>query len=255
MTSRRYGHGTLGGAIRFETIQDAQIESERSELLLTQMHDSGRRFAKSLRNCRENDQQCDQTFCPLCARVFRRWFIGELLRLTQKGTESVCILTILLKMAGHDKMDKLDLEKHRGILRQRLLRAGLGSAVVIGGFENVYRARQKEWVLHINLVVIGGQKTAIDKFKTSFEKSNIKRALMEAPVKNAAKQLSYLLKFTTYHRPHERRGSSKGEARPLNAREHLALVQWMSTRPFKAFMFLFNAHQGVDLIVAHRNVD
>jgi hypothetical protein len=240
---------------RFETIQDAQIESERSELLLTQARDPGRRIAKGLRRCRENSRQCDQPFCPLCARVFRRWFIGELLQLSQKGAGTVSSLTILLKKVGHDRIDKLDPEEYRGFLRQRLLRAGLGNAVVIGGFENVYRARQKEWVLHINLVVIGGQEATIDKFKAPFEKSKIKRALMEAPVKNAAKQLSYVLKFTTYHRPHERRGSTKGEARPLNAPEHLALVQWMSKKPFKTFLFLFNAHQSVDSIMPHQSAD
>ena len=255
MTSRRYGHGTLGGArdskpskMRRSKVSAVNYCSRKCMILDEDLPKASGIVEKTTNSVIKPFAHCVRE-CSAAG------LLGSYCGLPKKEPSSVCILTILLKMAGHDKIDKLDLEKHRGILRQRLLRAGLGSAVVIGGFENVYRARQKEWVLHINLVVIGGQKTAIDKFKTSFEKSNIKRALMEAPVKNAAKQLSYLLKFTTYHRPHERRGSSKGEARPLNAREHLALVQWMSTRPFKAFMFLFNAHQGVNSIVAHRNVD
>jgi hypothetical protein len=234
-------------------IEDAQIESERSELVLKQAgHRVGRALALSLRNCREQRHQCDQTFCPLCARVFRRWFTGELLRLTQSGPGSVSMFTVLLKKAERDKIDELDPEDYRGILRQRLIRAGLGGAVVIGGFENVYRARQKEWVLHINLVVSGGDSTAIDKFQKSFDKSEIERASMRFALNNPAKQLSYVLKFTTYHRPYQRRGSTKGDARPLNAPEHLALVQWMSKRPFKTFMFLFNARQDVNSIVPHK---
>jgi hypothetical protein len=67
------------------------------------------------------------------------------------------MFTVLLKKAERDKIDELDPEDYRGVLRQRLIRAGLGSAVVIGGFENVYRARQKEWMLHINLVIMGGK--------------------------------------------------------------------------------------------------
>lgn len=138
------------------------------------------------------------------------------------------------------------------MLRKRLLRAGLGDAVVIGGFENVYKARQKEWVLHINLVVIGGSKSAIEKFQESFGESDMERPIMKVLVNDPAKQLSYVLKFTTYHRPHERRSSSRAQARPLNTPEHLALVQWMSKRTFKDLIFLFNAHRSVNSIVPHK---
>jgi hypothetical protein len=109
---------------RFETKRDAQIESERSELLLEQAGSPGRAFAKTLANCREGGQNCDQPFCPLCARVFRRWYIGELLRITGAARKPITVFTVLLKKAPHNKIDDLDLEKHRDSLRQRLLRAG-----------------------------------------------------------------------------------------------------------------------------------
>ena len=237
---------------RFETTHDAVIESERSELLLRQAPGAGRKLAADLQDCRENHQRCDQTFCPLCARVFRRWFIGELLRLSE--AKPVSTFTVLLKKTGRDKINKLDPEDFRGMLHQRLLRAGLTDAVVIGGFENVYRAREKKWVLHVNLIVINGQKAAMHKFQESFAKSDIERPVMNVPLNNPERQLSYVLKFTTYHRPHEQRGAEKGTATPLNAPEHLALVQWMSKRSFKDFMFLFNARQGVDSIVTHQRV-
>ena len=54
-------------------------------------------------------------------------------------------------------------------------------------------------------------------------------------------QLSYVLKFGTYHRPHKQRGSAKSRAVPLNKSEHLALVQWMHQREFKDFLFFYNA--------------
>ena len=241
----------LGKGNRFETIDDARIESERSELLLKQARGGGRQLAKGLQDCREDHQRCDQTHCPLCARVFRRWFIGELLRLSETATKSVATLTVLLKKVPHDRIDKLDPKDFRGMLRQRLLRAGLADAVVIGAFENIYRAREKEWVLHINLVVIGGEKAALKRFKESFGKSDIERPVMELPLNDKAKQLSYVPKFTTYHRPHERGGARKGSARPLNRPEHLALVEWMSKRSFKDLMFLFNARPSVDSIVPH----
>src|SRR4029077_7851143 len=98
------------------------------------------------------------------------------------------------------------------MLRQRLVHAGLTDAVVIGGFENVYRTREKKWVLHVNLIIIDAQKAAIDKFQESFAKSDIKRPVTKAPLKDRAKQLSYVLKFTTYHRPYEQRSGEKGPA-------------------------------------------
>jgi hypothetical protein len=230
---------------RFETIDDVQIESERSELLLKLS--GGRKLATSLQDCRENHQQCDQAYCPLCARVFRRWFIGELLRLSEGKPVTMC--TVLLEKAGPDRINKLDPKDFRGLLRQRLLRAGLTDAIIIGGFENAYRAREKKWVLHINLVVIGGQVAAMDKFQQSFANSDIERPVVTALLNNPAKQLSYVPKFTTYHRPYEQRASKKGRATPLNAPEHVALVEWMSQRSFKDFMFFLNARQGVDSIV------
>jgi hypothetical protein len=233
---------------RFETIDDVKIESERSELLFKRS--SGRKLATNLQDCREDHQRCDQTYCPLCARVFRTWFIGELLRLSEG--KRVNMFTVLLKKAEPDKINELNPKNFRGVLRQRLLRAGLTDAVVIGGFENAYRARQKKWVLHINLVVIGGKQAAMDKFQQSFTNSEIERPVVTAKLNDSAKQLSYTLKFTTYHRPYEQRGGKKGHATPLNAPEHLALVQWMSKRSFKDFMFLFNARQSVDSIVPHR---
>jgi hypothetical protein len=212
---------------------------------------AGRQLANSLQNCRENHHRCDQTYCPQCARVFRCWFIAELLRLAEAATKSVTTFTVLLKKAPHDRIDKLDPKDFRGMLRKRLLRAGLADAVVIGAFENIYRAREREWVLHINLVVIDGESAAIEKFKRSFAKSDIERPVMEVPLNDPAIQLPYVPKFTTYHRPHERGGAGKSSARPLNPPEHLALVEWMAERSFKDFMFLFNARQSVDSIVPH----
>jgi hypothetical protein len=241
---------------RFETKRDAQIESERSELLLKQAGGPGRAFAKMLANCREGGQNCDQPFCPLCARVFRRWYVGELLRIA--GTASrkpITVFTVLLKKAQHDRIDELDLEKHRDSLRKRLLRAGLHDAITIGGYENLYRARAKEWVLHINLVIIGGTKAAIDKFQVSFSDADIERPVMKMAANDLPKQLSYVLKFTTYHRPYRQRGAVKSPARPLNVAEHLALVRWMAERNFRDFVFLFNARRSVDSIVPHKSRD
>ena len=144
---------------RFETRQDARAESERSEKLLRSFSGGSSELAEFLQECRAGDYECKQPFCPICARQFRRWFIGELLRIT-KGHEPVRIYTVLLKEAPQDKINDLDPTPSRHQLRKRLERAGLGNVPVIGGFEIVYKARRRVWVLHVNLVVIGGKKSA-----------------------------------------------------------------------------------------------
>src|SRR4051794_17238535 len=82
---------------RFETVADARDESERSESVLTSFSGGSKELAY-LRECRAGDYHCNETFCPICARVFRRWVIGELLRVTRKSG-SVRIYTVLLKSA------------------------------------------------------------------------------------------------------------------------------------------------------------
>jgi hypothetical protein len=142
-------------------------------------------------------------------------------------------------------------------LRKRLERAGLGNAPVIGGFEIVYKARRRVWVLHINLVVIGGKKSAHKKLKRGFESSDMERPIIGAELKDPAEQLSYILKFGTYHRPHAQHGPNRTDAKPLNPREHAALVKWMSQFEFKDFLFLVNAKRlgGTKIVLRDQSND
>jgi hypothetical protein len=199
-------------------------------------------IAELLQECRAGDYDCNRPFCPICARVFRRWFIGELLRIT-KGDEPVRIYTVLLEEAPQDKINDLDPTTVQHRLRKQLKRAGLGNVPVIGGIEIVYKARKQVWLLHANLVMIGGKKAARKKFAQGFNGGDIERPIIRARLKKPAKQLSYILKFTTYHRPYEQQGSTKSEAKPLNPKQHAALLKWMSQFEFRDFLLLINARR------------
>jgi hypothetical protein len=227
---------------RFETLADAQQESERSEQLLRSFTGGSKELADFLAECRAGDYECTRPFCPICARVFRRWFIGELLRIT-KGREPVRIYTVLLEEAPRDKINDLDPTTVQHRLRKQLQRAGLGKVPVIGGIEMVYKARKRVWLLHVNLVMIGGKKAARKKFAQGFKGGDIERPITRARLKKPAKQLSYVLKFSTYHRPYEQQSSTKSEAKPLNPKEHAALVKWMSQFEFQDFLVLVNARR------------
>jgi hypothetical protein len=227
---------------RFETLADARQESARSEQLLRSFSGGNKELAEFLQECRAGDYECDKPFCPVCARVFRRWFIGELLRVIN-GKRNVRIYTVLLKEASHDQINDLGPAQFRHQLRKRLERVGLINVPVIGGFEIVYKAQKRIWVLHVNLVIIGGKMSAHKKFKRGFENSDMERPIIGAKLKDAPEQLSYILKFSTYHRPHEQHGPSRSDAKPLNPREHAALVKWMSQFEFKDFLLLVNARR------------
>jgi hypothetical protein len=225
---------------RFETLADAQQESERSEQLLRSFSGGNKELADFLAECRAGDYECNRPFCPICARVFRRWFSGEVLRST-KGREPIRMYTVLLEEAPQDKINDLDPTIVPDRLRKQLERAGLGKVPVIGGIEIVYKARKRVWVLHTNLVMIGGKKAARKKFKRGVKGSDIERPITWARLKKPAKQLSYVLKFSTYHRPYEQHGSKRSKAKPLNPKEHAALLKWMSQFGFQDFFVLVNA--------------
>jgi len=227
---------------RFETPADTRKESERSEKLLRSFSGGKKELAEFLQECRAGDYECNKPFCPICAGRFRRWFIGELLQIT-KGHDSVHVYTVLLKEAPTDKIDTLDPAPVRHALRKRLQRAGLGKVPVIGGIEIVYKAKKRVWVLHANLVMIGGKKSARNKFKQTFQDDDLERPLVRAALKDRAEQLSYILKFGTYHRPHEQQGPTKSPAKPLNPKEHAALLKWMSEFEFEDFLLLINARR------------
>ncbi len=227
---------------RFETASDVNRESVRSEQSLKAFRPRSA-FAAYLSECRESDYHCECTYCPRCARVFRRYLIGELLRLHENFAGRVRISTVLLEVAVKGKLSALEIASYNDLLRKRLVRAGLRDVPVIGGFEVMYRADRKVWVLHMNLAIFGGDPDAIAVFEQTFAKSKFYRPVQTVDVKNPVRQFSYLLKFTTYHRPFKQTGSAKSPARPLNPAEHYELISWMAKYEFNDHLFLFNARR------------
>jgi hypothetical protein len=91
--------------------------------------------------------------------------------------------------------------------------------------------------------MFGGDEKAIAKLEDGFRDDDLYRPVERTTVDDPAKQLSYVLKFTTYHRPHQQHGSKKAKAVPLNPAEHVELVRWMAQHEFSDHLFLFNARR------------
>ncbi|WP_338691749.1 hypothetical protein V5279_36095 [Bradyrhizobium sp. 26S5] len=233
---------SLQKAERFETEADVDIESIRSERVLVGQRPRTE-FAVYLSECREGHYSCERTYCPRCARAFRRHLIGELLRLSSKFNGGIKISTVLLATVTKGELGTLEIARHGHALRKRFVRAGLGDAAVIGGFEVSYRAREKIWVLHINLAIFGGDPDALAAFEAACSDTGLYRPVETVELMDAAEQLSYLLKFTTYHRPFQQTGPEKSPAVPLNPSEHYELLSWMAQHEFTDHLFLFNARR------------
>lgn len=184
---------------RFETLDDVyRYSRDREEILAVSDRREHRRLADSLNECRTSDGHCGLPSCPICARRFRIWYIGEMLRIAEKvGAAQVKIETVLLAQASYDKINTLDITGYDGLLRKRLIRTGLADAAVIGGYENIYRAKTKSWMLHLNLALIGGEAKSIEAFEETFGESDIARPTLLQGLEDLKRQLSYILKFVT----------------------------------------------------------
>ena len=235
-------HAVLNRGKRFETMLDVDAESHRSQAVLATYRPRNA-FARYLLECREGHYDCEQTYCPRCARAFRRNFIGELLRLEGEFAGIVKMSTVLLEAVPNGELGDIEIAKYDHVLRKRLARAGLTNVPVIGGIEVFYRAAEKRWVFHINLAFFGGKADAIAAFEASCSNSDFDRPVVTFDVKNPPEQLSYLLKFTTYHRPFKQTGPTRSPARPLNPADHYELVSWMAQHDFADHLFLFNARR------------
>jgi hypothetical protein len=119
---------TLPKGKRFETLSDVGNESARSQDVLSK-YGEGEAYALYLEECRNGYYHCEKTFCPLCARTFRRCFTGELLRLNSEYDGAVRVLVVLLKIAPKGNLQQLQIEPYRHSLRKRLERAGLESPI------------------------------------------------------------------------------------------------------------------------------
>lgn len=229
---------------RFETPADARRESLRSEKELQKAGASA--LAEYLADCRGGHYDCVKTYCPACARRFRRWYTGELLRLYPPETKAN-IVTILLEKS--ETLSNLEPRAWHRTIRHRLAAVGLGDEMVVGGIEVAWRAREKLWVLHAHLAISNCTSKQYKKLNTDLDDDDVSRPVLGQELQDRAEQLSYTLKFVTYHRPHPQRGKSKPKALSLNRKQHVELVRWMGQYKFTYFLFLFGCRRvGNELV-------
>src|SRR5208337_1047373 len=141
---------------------------------------------------------CREVLCPRCQREFRLWFASEMLELIPEGLPAFTA-TILLDSVTGSELCQLDLKRLHDRLRKRLGRAGFVAA--IGGTEAAYKAGSDRWIIHVHLLVANELNEGRARLREAFADVDLFRPVICRPLRDRAAQISYLQKFSTYHRP------------------------------------------------------
>jgi hypothetical protein len=243
---------TLSVGQRFETRADVSTYSELNEIRLQGGNAGHRNLAEILSECRTGEYLCGLVVSPICARLYRRWVIGETIRIVRTKAKAAHIVTLHLEDFERGFLNEAHLPTLRRRARARLRRCRLPKGVTaIGGIE--VSMKNSAWVAHMHLVVLGATEHDLNTLASKFIRRGVKRAALVQSLNDLAKQLSYLQKFATYHRPGKQHKSRRARAYPLSAVECREFADWTSRYTFTDFLFLYGARRrGSRIIVGGR---
>jgi hypothetical protein len=77
---------------------------------------------------------------------------------------------------------------------------------VLGGIEAEYRLGDDAFLLHAHLLVSPLPRDELNELRSAFANIDAVRPIEVQQLKDAPRQISYLIKFTTFHRPGSQNG-------------------------------------------------
>jgi hypothetical protein len=225
----------------FETEKDAErraikiIESltkarldERSALALERMKD-----------CLDGSYFCGKIACPKCSRYYRLWAGSEFLRIHENSEHIGSVVTVILSAIPVGELKSIDVAKVKSSMRQRIRRSIHSRLRIVGGIEFGYKEEEHSWVLHAHLLILGCQARDFKSLRAVLTKRTGLRNTKFQALNNAPAQLSYLVKFHTYHRPGTQSKSSRANVYPLPQEQLVELVAWWNKLEFSDLLFLY----------------
>ena len=229
---------------RFETLADARarrdIQLDRFERIAGLGHVADRLFGCSA------ESPCAEMSCPICARLFRRWLISQALR-PQHDLDLV-VLTIALELVASKKLRTLDLRVLKRRAAQCIRRAAPSARLVLGGIEADYRQNDDSFLVHADLLVPRLPRDELTALRSAFADIDVTRAVKRQLLRDPPAQISYMLKFTTFHRPGSQNGSRRPTAIPLPDQALKRLTLWRAQHGFLDFVFMLGLRRnGSDL--------
>jgi hypothetical protein len=230
---------------RFETEVDA---AERAATLVKRLAASNLDEQLSItlehvKNCPEDSGFCGLIACPICSRRYRVWASKEFLRLFDKARSRGTVVTTILKTIPAGELNSIDATKIASAMRQRIRRSAYSKLKMLGGIELSYKADSKSWILHTHLLILGCQMKELKSIGTVLTKEAGPRNTKMQSLKNAPAQLSYLLKFQTYHRPGQQVSNSRARAYPLPTTQLIELLSWWNRMEYSNLLFLFGVRR------------
>jgi hypothetical protein len=200
-------------------------------------------FGRALLKCEGANHRCSLPICAVCARDYRPGPIAQLHALANAYQGPHEIATIYLDLFPPGFLADVDVRRAQEMFRKRLDRAGFKGAIVVGGIEVAWQENWQRWLLHAHVLAIGVDANAWRRLEAALEKSGTADPVRPVALRNPDKQLSYCIKFVTYHQPGRRRV-------PLPPDRLVELAAWWSGHRFEDFLFAYGARRrGGRLVV------
>jgi hypothetical protein len=132
---------------------------------------------------------------------------------------------------------------------QRFRRAAPSAKFVLGGIEAEYLQGDDAFLVHAHLLVSRLPDGELAALRSAFADIDVARAVKKQDLRDPAAQISYILKFTTYHRPGSQNGSRRPTAIPLPDHALKQLTLWRARHGFLDFVFMIGLRRsGGDLV-------
>jgi hypothetical protein len=225
---------------RFETIGDARARLD-AEIARLENIPHLALLADELYSCTAASP-CAQVYCPVCARSFRRWFTGQ--GLSHQGELDFRFVTVALELMRGSNLTLCDLRLMKRRAAQRIRRAAPSAGVVLGGIEADYRQSDDTFLVHAHLLIPRLPRHEEQALRSAFADIDVARAVRVQPLSDPPAQISYLLKFTTFHRPCLQNGSRRPKAIPLPDDAFRELTLWRAEYSFLDFVFMMGLRRN-----------
>ena len=165
----------------------------------------------------------------------------------QRGLD-LKVITIGFEVVPSKQLRKLNLRELKRRVSQRIRRAAPSVGFALGGIEADYRQTDDAFLVHAHLLVSRLPRDEMKALRSAFADIGATRAIKVQPLLDPAEQISYLLKFATFHRPGSQNGPYRPRATPLPDAALKQLTVWRSRYGFLDFVFMMGLRRrGGDL--------
>jgi len=200
-------------------------------------------IGRALLQCDGAKHRCWLPICAVCARDYRPDPIAQLHALAHAYAGPHEVATIYLRLYPPGSLAVADLPRAREMFRKRLDRAGFKGAILAGGIEVAWQEKWQRWLLHAQVLAIGADADSWKRLEAALQDGGTAKPVKVVVLCDPDEQLSYCVKFVTYHQPGRR-------LVPLPPDRLLELAAWWSRYRFEDFLFAYGARRrGGRLVV------